>query len=158
TAYAGLSGYLFVEFLIVAMNFLFGRVRPQMLIFLACAPMLMALVVILICLNDASYAYVSNLLDTIVFSKMSSGSGIERSTWNSQALQNFLDTFGFGVGNGSVRASSFPVAVVASLGFPGALTYGVFLLMVWFRRSKPTSPVLAGTQRAAKSACLAWVI
>jgi hypothetical protein len=158
TAYAGLAGYLFVEFSIVAMNFLFGRVRPQMLIFLACAPMLMALVVILICLNDASYAYVSNLLDTIVFSKMSSGSGIERSSWNSQAVQNFLDTFGFGVGNGSVRASSFAVAVIASLGFPGAITYGLFLLMVWFKKSTPALPVVSATQRAAKSACLAWVI
>ncbi len=158
TAYAGLSGYLFVEFSIIAGKFLFGRVRPQMLVFLVCAPILMALVVIMICLNDASYAYVSNLLDTIVFNKMSTGSGIERSTWNSQAVQNFLDTFGFGVGNGSVRASGFPIAVIASLGFPGTLTYGLFLLMVWFKKSNPALPVASATQRAAKSACLAWVI
>ena len=158
TAYVGMSGYLFVEFVIVAVNFLFGRVRPQMLIFLICVPIGLALVVVAICINDASYAYVANLLDELVLNKMSTGSGIERSTWNNQAIQNFLDTFGFGVGNGSVRASSFPVAVIASLGFLGAATYASFLLAIWFRKAKPVPPIISATQRAGRSACLAWLI
>jgi O-Antigen ligase len=158
TAYVGMSGYLFVEFVIVAVNFLFGRVRPQMLIFLICVPIGLALVVVAICINDASYAYVANLLDELVLNKMSTGSGIERSTWNNQAIQNFLDTFGFGVGNGSVRASSFPVAVIASLGFLGAATYASFLLTIWFRKAKPVPPTISATQRAGRSACLAWLI
>jgi hypothetical protein len=159
TAYVGMSGYLFVEFVIVAVNFLFGRrVRPQMLIFLICVPIGLALVVVAICMNDASYAYVANLLDELVLNKMSTGSGIERSTWNYQAIQNFRDKFGFGVGNGSVRASSFPIAVIASLGFLGTATYASFLLTVWFKRVKPVPPTVSATQRAGRSACLAWLI
>jgi hypothetical protein len=158
TAYAGLSGYLFVEFVVIVIKFLLGRVRPQMLIFLIFAPIILAVVIIAICLNDASYAYVANLLDTMVLNKMSSGSGIERSNWNHQAIQNFLDTFGFGVGNGSVRASSFPIAVIASLGFLGAATYALFLLTIWFRRAGPAPPAVSATQRAGRSACLAWLI
>jgi hypothetical protein len=129
-----------------------------MLIFLICAPILLAVVVIAICLNDASYAYVTNLLDTLVLNKMSTGSGIERSNWNRQALQNFLDTFGFGAGNGSIRASSFPIAVIASLGFLGATTYALFLLTMLFRKARPAPPAVVATQRAARSACLAWLI
>jgi hypothetical protein len=158
TAYVGLSGYLFVEFVVIAVNFLFGRIRPQMLVFLICAPIVLAVVVIAICLNDASYAYVTNLLDTMVFNKMSTGSGIERSNWNNQAIQNFLDTFGFGAGNGSVRASSFPIAVIASLGFPGAATYAMFLLTIWLRTARLAPPAVSAIQRAGRSACLAWLI
>jgi O-Antigen ligase len=158
TAYAGLTGYLLVEFLIVGARFLTGTVRPQMLVFLVCAPMLLALVVIMICLNDVTYAYVKDLLDTIVLNKMSTGSGIERSSWNSQAFQNFLDTFGFGVGNGSVRASSFPIAVIASLGILGAGMYASFLITIWTRRVKIAPPDVLATQRAARAACVAWLI
>jgi hypothetical protein len=158
TAYVGLFGYLFVEFVIIAVNFLFGRIQPQMLIFLICAPIVLAAVVIAICLNDASYAYVTNLLDTLVLNKMSTGSGMERSNWNNQAIQNFLDTFGFGTGNGSVRASSFPIAVIASLGFLGAATYALFLLTIWFRRKEAAPLTISAVQAAARSACLAWLI
>lgn len=158
TAYVGLSGYLFVEYVMIAVHFLFWRVQPQMLIFLICAPIILAVVVIAICLNDASYAYVANLLDTMVLNKMSTGSGVERSNWNNQAIQNFLDTFGFGAGNGSVRASSFPVAVVASLGVLGTATYALFLLTIWFRRKEPAPRAISAMQTAARSACLAWLI
>jgi hypothetical protein len=158
TAYVGMSGYLFVEFVIVAINFLFWRVRPEMLIFLICVPIGLAIVVVAICLNDASYAYTANLLDELVLNKMSTGSGIERSTWNNQAIQKFLDTFGFGVGNGSVRASSFPIAVIASLGFLGSATYALFLLTIWLKRATPAPPTVSALQKAARSACLAWLI
>jgi hypothetical protein len=158
TAYVGMSGYLFVEFVIIAVNFLFWRVRPQMLTFLICAPVGLAIVVLAICLNDAYYAYVANLLDELVLNKMSTASGIERSNWNNQAIQNFLDTFGFGAGNGSVRASSFPIAVIASLGFLGTATYTLFLLTIWFRKARPAPPTVSAIQRAARSACLAWLI
>jgi hypothetical protein len=158
TAYVGLIGYLFVEFVIIAVSFLFQRIQPQMLIFLICAPIVLALVVILICLNDTSYAYVANLLDELVLNKMSTSSGVERSSWNNQAIQNFVDTFGFGAGNGSVRASSFPIAVVASLGFPGTTTYALFLFTIWFRRKKLAPHPFSSMQTAARSACLAWLI
>jgi hypothetical protein len=157
TAYAGLGMYLALLFAVAVFRFLFRPIRPQMAIFIICAPILFSLVAILIALNDASYAYVANLLNTFVLDKMSTDSGIERSSWNSQAIQNFLDTYGFGAGNGSVRASSFPVAVVASLGIVGAATYAMFMLAIWFRRGlKPMA--LPPIQTAARSACLAWLI
>jgi hypothetical protein len=159
TAYVGLAIYLSFQFAFVAVKLLAGPVRPQMLAFLLCVPFMLCLAVILICLNDNAYAAASNLLDTFVLGKMSSSSGIERSSWNSQAIQNFFDTFGLGAGNGSVRASSFTVALIGSLGLPGALLYATFLLTIWFgRRGGTIDDATYKMQTAARSACLAWLI
>jgi hypothetical protein len=114
----------------------------------------------MIALNDASWEYFQNLLDTFVFNKLNTASGEERASWNRQALQSFFDTFGFGVGNGSARASSFPVAVLASLGIFGAILFGTFLFNVFFSSSKRTvsDPLSHAAQLGAKSMCLAWLI
>ena len=158
TAYVGLPVYLSAQFAVIAFKFMFRPIRPAMLAFLVCSPFLLALIVILICLNDASYAYVGDLLNNFVLNKMTTSSGIERSTWNHQAIQNFFDTFGLGAGNGSVRASSFPIAVIGSLGFPGAITYGLFLSSIWFGKKAPAPPATLAMQAAARSACFAWLI
>jgi hypothetical protein len=99
TAYVGMAVFLFLQFVATGFKLLFRPVRPQMIVFLVALPMIFGLIVVMICLNDASYSYVANLLDTLVLNKMSTASGVERSNWNSQAIQNFLDTFGFGAGN-----------------------------------------------------------
>ncbi|MEO8137862.1 MAG: hypothetical protein ABI831_28280, partial [Betaproteobacteria bacterium] len=158
TAYVGLSVYLFAQLVLIGYSAMARPVRPQMIVFGLALPFTISLVVIIICLNDATYAYFSDLLNTLVFNKMSTDSGIERSSWNSQAMQNFLDTYGFGAGNGSVRASSFPIAVIASLGLFGGLTYALFLLTIYFRNEKAAPPDIAALQAAAKSACFAWLI
>ncbi|NOJ43699.1 hypothetical protein [Bradyrhizobium australiense] len=158
TAYVGLAGYLVVQFAIITINFLFGRIRREMVIFMMCTPFVLVVVGIAICLHDGSFAYFSELLNTFVLNKMSTSSGIERSRWNSQAIQNFIDTFGFGAGNGSVRASSFPVAVIGSLGILGAASYAMFLLSIWFRKKNIVPSSVPAIQVAARSACLAWLI
>jgi hypothetical protein len=97
-------------------------------------------------------------LNNFVLNKMSTASGIERSSWNRQAIQNFFDTFGLGAGNGSVRASSFPIAVIGSLGIPGVVTYGLFLFSIWFGKKASAPPATLAIQAAARSACFAWLI
>jgi hypothetical protein len=158
TAYVGLSAFLFFQFVFVGLNALYRPALPQQILFMFGAPFLLLIVVIAICLNDAASHYVANLLDAIIFNKMSSGSGVERSSWNNQAIQAFLDTYGFGVGVGSVRASSFPVAVIASLGFVGAVTYTLFLLSIWFGKSGVAPREARAIQLAARFACFSWLI
>jgi hypothetical protein len=158
TAYVGLAAFLFVQYAVVGMKMLLRPVGTQMMAFIILAPFICGIVVVLICLNESSAAYVGNLLDTMVLNKLSTASGVERSNWNSQAIQNFIDTYGFGAGNGSVRASSFPVAVIASIGIIGSLTYGLFLVGIWLNQNKLADPELTAIQTAARSACLAWLI
>jgi hypothetical protein len=160
TAYVGLALFLFVRFVSVAVTILMRPAKPQMFIFVIGAPIVFSIIVLTICLNDTMSAYVGNILDTMVVNKMTSASGVERSSWNAQAIQNFFDTFGFGAGNGSVRASSFPIAVISSLGVIGTITYGMFLLSIWFGRRRPfeETPADAAIPIASRSACLAWLI
>ncbi|MEY9559318.1 hypothetical protein [Sinorhizobium fredii] len=55
------------------------------------------------------------MIDDIVVDKASLSSGQERAYWNTKSLQAFIDTSGLGIGFGSSRASSWPIAVVGSL-------------------------------------------
>src|SRR6185436_7052729 len=54
--------------------------------------------------------------------------------------------------------SSFTVAVIGSLGVPGALLYAIFLLTIWFGRRSAATASTSQMQSAARSACLAWLI
>jgi hypothetical protein len=89
---------------------------------------------------------------------MSTDSGIERSSWNAQAMQNFIDTFGFGAGNGSVRASSIFFGVLASLGTIGALFFSLFFVKVFFGGNSKLDPIDEVLRQSARYACLAWFI
>jgi hypothetical protein len=160
TAYVGLAAFLAFQFLAMVVRSLLRPSTPQMMMYIFGAPALLALTAIVIALNDEWAAYANNLLDTMILSKASTSSGVERATWNAQGLQNFIDTFGFGTGNGSMRASSFPIAAIATLGTIGTLTFGLFLLSIWLARKIPETAArfeIASTT-AARATCLAWLI
>jgi hypothetical protein len=159
TAYFGLGVLLcivYVEFLFRAMS---GPVTLPVKLFLVGTPLLLANLVLGIALNETSSAKAKDLLDTFFFNKMASESGVERSSWNQAALQSFFDTYGFGFGNGSGRASSFIIAVLANLGVVGTALFIMFFIGVFFDRggSQLTLPEEAA-RKAAKTMCLAWII
>lgn len=160
TAYVGLAAFL----LLIYIQIIFGAIQKPMTsnmgFFLFATPIFFAFIVIVIALNDASASYFQNLLDTIVLNKLSTDSGIERSSWNAQAIQNFYDTLGFGVGNGSLRASSFPILVLASLGVVGSILFGLFFVtsLLVSGSGKKFKPIDTAYRQAAKSACAALFI
>ena len=101
-----------------------------------------------------------HLLENAVINKSSSASGQERSYWNYKSLQSFLDTGGFGIGFGSSRASSFPIAVLSQLGLLGALVIAG-LAAILFRglkgvrgRLDPESEAIVSSVRACALAGL----
>ena len=106
------------------------------------------------------WSALSNLFDATLVTKLKSPSGIERMLWNEQALVAFLDTVGWGAGVGSVRASSFIVALAAAVGLPGVFLFGAFLFRLW--RAPATQIPLkvpdAIVMRAAAMACFAQFI
>jgi hypothetical protein len=161
TAYVGLAALLAIAYIACLAQILGGRASVQMIAFVGFSPLAVAISLIVLALNDEYWLYIKDLLTTMVFNKVSTESGVERMAWNKQALMSFFDTFGLGVGIGSVRASSFLVAVLASVGIIGALTYGAFLLCVLFaprekaRQSESFSDV---GQQAARAACVACLL
>lgn len=70
----------------------------------------------------------SEFLNSTLIEKMNTHSGQERTSWNVQALRNFYDSYGLGVGIGSVRASSWLLTVLGSIGLLGALMYFWFII------------------------------
>lgn len=64
-----------------------------------------------------------NVLDQVLFSKMSSGSGIARFYWNKAALRNFYSSPIIGIGYKQGRASSLIYTLLAELGVIGLAGY-----------------------------------
>jgi hypothetical protein len=160
TGYVGLAvilGYLYLQELLQALH---RPVTIQARSFILATPFVLAVLVLIIALSADYSAYILNLLDGTIFNKLSTSSGVERSTWNSQALKNFVDTFGFGTGNGSSRASSFPIAVLANLGFIGTFIFSLFLVTLFLNGNGKGRPheLDEAYRRAARMACLSCLI
>jgi hypothetical protein len=159
TGYVGLVAYFGVTYLEILLRVMWRPSTPQMRFFVLAVPPLLLIIGLSIALNDTLSSSARDLLDMFLFQKLSSSSGVERSTWNRMALQGFFDTFGLGFGNGSGRASSFAVAVLANLGIIGTVPFAIFLLKILFGQHAAAQPPFEVAGRmAAKSMCLAWVI
>lgn len=78
---------------------------------------------------------VTALVQRMVIKKVGSDSFEGRMGWNRAALQAFTDTYGLGVGLGSVRTSNFFINVLSSTGVFGTLAFLLFLIIVLTRSS-----------------------
>ena len=131
-----------------------GRAQPATLTFLAFAPLAALMLGLAVALVPAMAATVGSFLDVAVFEKSSSQSGLERTQWNQTALQNFIDTYGLGGGLGSIRASSFPLAILSNLGILGVAGFGAFLGRVFCPLRTPDGTVAEQVGRpSARMAC-----
>lgn len=92
---------------------------------------------------------IETAFNAMLTDKLTSESGVERAYWARQSLTNFVDTFGFGSGLGSAKASGWLTALLGQTGAPGALLMLVFLISVFV---KPTA------NRAARAAAAVWMI
>ena len=91
---------------------------------------------------------ISAMLDQMVWHKLRTESGIERSSWTAQAWLNFKQTHFLGAGLGSARSSSYPVTVLANVGIPGAVMLAMFLR----RMHAPVAVALTGVDEAVRQA------
>lgn len=159
TGYAATVGFLALLFVTSAAQVIRGRARRSTFLLATALPILLGAGVTALRLDEPLWRATNQVIEASVFNKLSSSSGIERTKWNEQALVNFADTAGLGAGDGSVRASSFPIAVLANIGIPGALTFGLFLASLLFgRKERWRHPYPAGCQSAARWACLTQLI
>jgi hypothetical protein len=99
-----------------------------------------------------------DLIDESVLRKAGSNSAIERFTWNRQGMTNLVDTAGLGIGLGSSRTSSWPIALISQTGVIGALLYFCFLFMALGQSQTPSGPTylykVLNACRAYAIACL----
>ncbi len=93
-------------------------------------------------------------IDAVVFQKLDSQSGIERTDWTAQAWRGFVDTWGLGVGAGSSRGSSWPVVLAGNTGFLGVALFFLFLAAVLCTRGRHASD----DSRTGGAACKAGLV
>lgn len=132
--------------------------RPASSAVLLCAPLLVIAVFIAAQLDEDAWKPVSNYIDALIFNKQGSYSAIERSTWNSYGIQNFFDSYGLGVGLGTSRTSSFPIAILSNIGLPGMIFYLLFVASAFFCRRGVPRTYYSDVRLAARNGCLSLTI
>lgn len=136
-----------------------GPLPRSVYAYLAFAPLLLAVIVAAVLLTPTLAETIYGMMQDFVLNKGTSQSAAERGMWNQTALETFFATYGLGAGIGTVRASSFPLAVLANLGAIGALTYGIFILMVLLKPSiRPLDWGTIQLRAAVRVGCLVGLI
>ncbi len=128
TAYV--AGAILVTLLFISAVFaaLCDRLRThQVWLLVAAAAACTALLGIAIC-DETALVPMRHLLDTMIFEKASSASGLERAYWNVRSWESIIDTSGLGIGLGSSRTSSWIIAVISQLGIIGTALMAILTL------------------------------
>jgi hypothetical protein len=158
TGLAGTPLVLLLLYMTLMLRGGFHPSRPYGSVAALCTPIAVAAVTLAVLLNDAAAETVRNYFDLLIFSKSSSASGVERSSWNTYAIQNFFDSVGFGVGLGTVRTSSFPIALVSNVGTLGTVFYLLFVGSALLRRRGIAGSFSSDVRMAARNSCLALIV
>jgi hypothetical protein len=155
TAYVMLAIILPVQYIAMVIRVQRQRAAKRIVVLTIAVPIIFACIVCAIYLYEPLSARLENIANQLIYQKLASDSGIERASWNTNALAAFYATYGLGAGIGSVRASSWIVAVLSNIGIIGALTYFTFIAIVLLPRRKTpdTSPTALAVQKAAKLTC-----
>lgn len=122
---------------------------------------LLAIIPLLIVGSYAAYSMVPSVtefVDRSLLDKLSSTSGVERMSWNAQAFRNFLDTWLLGAGFGSVRASNWLLASLASVGLPGTVLFLAFYFRLFTADTTRQDAATARLVTAFKMGCLAFAM
>lgn len=160
TAYGALAVYAAC----ITVAFIFQSIRRANLPAMRWGTVLAWLVAVVSCIvalmSPALVERVIDFFQVTVIRKLESSSGIERSSWNRQAIVNLIDTYGIGIGLGSARTSSFALVLLSNLGVLGVGLFGAFFLRVYSpaKGSVLEDPDLPPLQRAARRAVLAAFI
>lgn len=138
-AYVGFGIYAVFILFRCAIGIAAGATTRRAAVVTFAVPAVTLLIVLAWAMIPSAWTSLSDLIDRTLLNKLHTQSGIERSLWNEHALNAFFESSGWGVGVGSVRASSFFVSVLANTGFIGASLLSVFLasLMVVAARGSP---------------------
>jgi hypothetical protein len=159
TGYIGLVAVIVITYLSTFASLFFKVNTVNSLYFAIMLPLVVVVTLVGIALDHTSWVAVTDIWRAVVVDKSLSDSATERSALNMQAVTNLIDTFGLGAGTGSVRTSSFPLAVLANIGLIGTFIYGMFLSRVFLKRpTMPEGSIERTIQGAARAGALGILI
>jgi len=153
TAYVGIVLYASaLTFVLVYRGYIKGTV-PRIGVLITGAMLGIVLIGSLFVLDTKVGKALTDYLDVVIFKKLESESGVERSSWNQHCWENFIDTYGLGVGLGSARGSSLLMVLLANLGALGTLCFIAFLMSVL--KGLTTTGEVEPVREASRQAVLA---
>ena len=130
TAYVGLAVISMPVVFSLLRSLVSGRLVSQDIVILSAASVGLLAVLTASISKEDFFDPVMRLVDTTITNKINSSSGKERTYWNMKSLQAVADTGGAGIGMGSSRASSWPIAVLSQLGIIGSVLMAALVAMV----------------------------
>ena len=161
TSSAGLAGtppVLLILYITALQRFGISMDRPFGSAMILCAPLLVVALILASQLDQEAFKPIADYFDALIFSKSTTSSGMERASYNSFAFQNFLDSFGLGVGLGTARTSSFAMALLANVGVLGTTLYLLFAATVFITRRGTPGSFPSDVRLAARNACLGFLL
>ncbi len=130
STYLGLGFYLGILLLRCGIRLLKGTATLPEAMIVCLLPVGVSLILFALLLIPSFWSAISNLVDSTLVNKATSQSAVERTSWNTQGMKVFFDTIMLGAGVGSVRTSSYIVALLANVGLPGAMLFGLFFASI----------------------------
>jgi hypothetical protein len=121
-------------------------------------PLMSLAVGLVVAIDPDMSKVIYNYIDIIALGKSTSNSGIERNSWNMVAIQNVFDSLGLGVGLGTVRTSSFLLALLANVGIPGTIFYLAFAFGALIKKRGVPGSFTADARLAARNGCLGLLV
>ncbi len=121
------------------------------------APPIVVTLALVVVLQESLFRPLYEYVDLLVLSKSTSSSAVERGSWNAAAWQNFVDSLGLGVGLGTARTSSFPLALLSNVGVPGAVLF-LFFTVTALRPRMAARTLESDVRLAACNGCLCLLI
>jgi len=156
SAYVGLGVYLSAALVRCAASLTIGNANARATFVAAIGPLLVLTILLTLMMLPNLWEPVSGLVDRTLINKLDTQSGIERSMWNEVGLRVFFDSSMLGVGVGSLRTSSFLVAILATTGLAGAFLMAAFFIALGLQLLKTKEDGFAAAASAgAGGACFA---
>jgi O-Antigen ligase len=131
TAYAGISFLALIATISIVIRVLRAKIEIQDIILFCLLLIAIVIALGLYLYDEHLYDSFSDLIQAAIFDKAGSQSGQERSYWNKVGLENFVDTYGLGIGMGSSRTSSLLVSVLSQLGIIGTLLFAGLISVIF---------------------------
>lgn len=141
TAYIGLIFFFMLLLMTIVKKMATARFRLHDLNGLMLFLLLLTVIFSIFVFSENAQYTADGLIQKTLVDKSVSDSGVERQAWNIQAIKNFYDTYGIGVGLGSARASSFALAVLSNIGIIGSILYLAFTLSIFCKSNANLHPL-----------------
>lgn len=158
TAYAGLLGYGVIATLIAWSQAYWHRLPLKLGPTILMLWVLAVLACFVLLLKPQVFVRVFEFFDLTLVNKLDTASGRERSMWTRQGWINVMDTYGLGIGYGSGRTSSLPMALLSNIGIIGAGLFLAFLSHLLPKAVAGLPPVTTAVSKAARHGLLISLI